>query len=99
MVIGFLGVVRDFPSRERWSAWRPTVSLCQHEDLLVDRLELLRQPEHEGQARRLCEDIELVSPETEVRQHALSFESEQRERAKLFAPYQVNGELMSRAAA
>lgn len=74
MVIGFLGVVRDFPSRDRWSAWRPTVSLCQHEDLLVERLELLHQPQHEEQARRVLKDIELVSPETEVRQHALSFE-------------------------
>jgi transcriptional regulatory protein RtcR len=74
VVIGFLGVVRDFPSRERWSAWRPTVSLCQHEDLLVERLELLHQPQHEEQARRVLKDIELVSPETEARHHALSFE-------------------------
>ena len=26
---------------KRWDKWRPTISMCQHDDLLIDRLELL----------------------------------------------------------
>jgi transcriptional regulatory protein RtcR len=53
----------------RWETWRPTVSLCQHEDLLIDRLELIRQPKHGKLADIVAGDIRSVSPETEVVQH------------------------------
>ena len=35
-------------SEERWHRWRPTIALCQQEDLLVTRLELLQQPAFTG---------------------------------------------------
>ena len=42
VVIGMLGTVLDAgQGPRRWEKWRPTVSLCQQEDLVVDRLELL----------------------------------------------------------
>ena len=42
VVIGLLGTTLDRAREgDRWSQWRPSVSLCQHEDLLVDRFELL----------------------------------------------------------
>ena len=43
VVIGFLGTQLDFAGKgsQRWEKWRPTVGLCQQEDLLVHRLELL----------------------------------------------------------
>jgi len=47
------------------------VAVCQHEELLVERLELLFQPDFEKLARELCEDIRAVSPETTVRCHQL----------------------------
>ena len=56
---------------ERWEAWRPTVSLFQHEELLLDRLELIHQVRFAKLARRLLEDVESISPETEVRLHAV----------------------------
>ncbi len=37
---------------KRWERWRPTVALCQQEDLLVDRLELLYPPLGGGARRR-----------------------------------------------
>ncbi|MEM8885817.1 MAG: RNA repair transcriptional activator RtcR family protein, partial [Planctomycetota bacterium] len=39
VAIGFLGSKLDAgrPGK-RWEMWRPSVALCQHEDLLVDRL-------------------------------------------------------------
>lgn len=42
VVIGFLGTVLDRRGKEkRWENWRPSVAVCQHEDLLVDRFHLL----------------------------------------------------------
>lgn len=72
VVIGILGSVLDSGfHRERWSKWRPTVSLCQHEDLVVHRLELIHQPAHLDIARCVAADIGRVSPETSVELHAL----------------------------
>ena len=68
-VIGFLGSTLDQSKRgpSRWEKWRPSVSLCQHEDLLVDRLILLHDSRFDGLARAVAADIKQVSPETEVR--------------------------------
>jgi transcriptional regulatory protein RtcR len=57
----------------RWERWRPSVDLFQHEDLLIDRFELLHQPEHAPLATRIAHDVNAVSPETLVRPHALAF--------------------------
>jgi transcriptional regulatory protein RtcR len=67
-VFGFVGVTLDQAKRgpARWEKWRPTVSLCQHEDLLVDRLVLLYSRKFKGLADYLAGDIQQVSPETEV---------------------------------
>lgn len=74
VVIGFLGSVLDNAGKgpARWEKWRPSVALCQHEDLLVRRLELI----HDARNRRLAEevrrDIQSVSPETDV--HSVEME-------------------------
>jgi transcriptional regulatory protein RtcR len=67
-VFGFVGVTLDQAKRgpSRWEKWRPTVSLCQHQDLLVDRLVLLYSGRHKGLAEYLSGDIRQVSPETDV---------------------------------
>jgi len=54
---------------KRWETWRPTLSMCQQDDLIVDRLELLFQPHFQKLANRITSDIETVSPETEVVHH------------------------------
>ncbi|NDY93551.1 RNA repair transcriptional activator RtcR [Ideonella livida] len=67
VVIGFLGSQLDHGrGAARWERWRPTVSLVQHEDLLIQRLELLHQPEHQDLAERVRQDVLSVSPETQV---------------------------------
>lgn len=72
-VIGFVGQVLDSgKTPDRWGRWRPTVSLCQHDDLLVDRLDLLHDRHGEGLAHHIKADIELVSPETTVRLHPMA---------------------------
>src|SRR6185436_9263176 len=45
----------------------PTVALCQHEDLLLHRFELLYQKKFAAIARTVIDDIATVSPETEVK--------------------------------
>ncbi|ADB15053.1 Sigma 54 interacting domain protein [Pirellula staleyi DSM 6068] len=74
VVVGIFGTRLDAGhAKSRWNRWRPTVSVCQHEDLLVDRLELIHQPGEEAVADTLVRDIASVSPETEVRLHPLKF--------------------------
>ena len=53
VVLGFLGSTLDASKMgpSRWNKWRPTVGLCMHEDLRVDRLELIHGTRHEGLAR------------------------------------------------
>ena len=68
VVIGLLGSNLDGgKGAERWERWRPTVALCQHEDLLINRFELLYQKKFAALARTVVDDIRTVSPETEVR--------------------------------
>jgi len=73
VVLGLLGTTLDASPRARWERWRPTVDLCRREDFLVDRLELLHQPQHRELAETVARDIHSVSPETRVHSHALSF--------------------------
>jgi transcriptional regulatory protein RtcR len=75
VAIGLLGQRLDqarVEAGERWQSWRPTVALCQHEDLLIDRFELLHEPALAPLAAIVAEDIRSVSPETDVRLHELS---------------------------
>lgn len=68
VVIGFLGTQLDGgQGAGRWEKWRPTVSLVQHEDVQVHRLELLYTRHHEKLAQLILRDIETASPQTEVR--------------------------------
>jgi transcriptional regulatory protein RtcR len=58
---------------QRWERWRPTISLCQHEDLLVHRLELLYEPKFTNLAKTLEGDVRGCSPETTVRLHTITW--------------------------
>lgn len=75
VVLGILGSVLDAGfDADRWNRWRPTVAICQHEDLLIHRFELV----YERRFRRLYEqvvaDIHACSPETEVRPHEVDWQ-------------------------
>lgn len=70
ITFGFLGSTLDrAQGAERWSKWRPTVAMCQHDDLLISRLELLVEPKFADLAKSIVADIAKVSPETEVVVH------------------------------
>ncbi|CAI9391894.1 MULTISPECIES: RNA repair transcriptional activator RtcR [Citrobacter] len=74
VVIGVLGTVLDKRGKRanRLKKWRPTVGLCQQPDFPVDRLELIHQPRDAGMCQQLAEDINLLSPHTQVRPHAIT---------------------------
>jgi transcriptional regulatory protein RtcR len=68
VVIGFLGTQLDSGlSNTRWEKWRPTVSLAQHDDLQIDRLELMHDVRSLALAQRVQADIAQLSPSTQVR--------------------------------
>ncbi|WAM24051.1 RNA repair transcriptional activator RtcR [Myxococcus sp. NMCA1] len=76
VVLGMLGTTLDNgQGPQRWTRWRPTVALCQQEDLLVHRLELLHPPNATSLATTLVGDIRQVSPETEVRGRPLDIQN------------------------
>jgi len=67
VVVGFIGTKLDAGlGAGRWEKWRPTVSLVQHEDTLIDRLELFYPIRYKLLAEKLVDDIASVSPETVV---------------------------------
>lgn len=73
VVMGLLGSVLDrAKGNDRWNSWRPSVSICQQEDLLVDRFELIHTQENQTLASRVIADIRSVSPETEITGHPLA---------------------------
>ena len=73
--LGMLGPSLDHGlDAERWSHWRPTVSMFQHPDLLIDRMELLYQQRYDRLAQLVKADIERVSPETQVCLHLVDLE-------------------------
>jgi transcriptional regulatory protein RtcR len=74
VILGLLGTQLDRGiGPRRWETWRPTVSLCQQEELLVDRLELLHDRKSTSLGTTVAEDIASVSPESEVQRHQVEF--------------------------
>ena len=75
VAISLLGIQKDRPDKrwDRWSQWRPTVAICQQEDFIVHRLELLAAPKDRPLADEVTTDIRQVAPETDVRLHDIDF--------------------------
>ena len=74
VVLGILGPVLDRGAGpQRWEQWRPTVAVCQQEDLLIQRFELLHQKQFARLAGQVAGDMRAVSPETEVVLHQVAF--------------------------
>lgn len=72
VVIGFLGTTLDRGPRDikRWEMWRPSVGLCQQEDMIVDRFELLcDERRFNSLSKLIAADMTQVSPETRVIHH------------------------------
>jgi transcriptional regulatory protein RtcR len=74
-VISFLGSTLDASKfgPSRWMKWRPSVGLCMHEDLRIDRFMMIHGPGHSRLAEYVAGDIASVSPETLVERHIIDF--------------------------
>ena len=74
VVIGFLGTQLDSgQGAGRWEKWRPSVALAMHEDMLVERFELLVDSLRWGNlAAQIKADIATVSPSTQLTLHDLA---------------------------
>lgn len=72
IALGLLGTTLDRGAgAERWSRWRPTVALCQQEDLALARFDLLFPVRERKLAESVAADMRSQSPDTEVVLHAL----------------------------
>jgi transcriptional regulatory protein RtcR len=52
--------------KNRWERWRPTLSLLSHDDLAINRIELIVQTHLIEMAQVTIEDMKSVSPETQI---------------------------------
>lgn len=76
VAFSFLGTQIDAgKGPDRWNRWRPTIGLCQQDDLLIDRLELIHDRRHTSLADLIVQDVQGVSPETEIRKHIIDFQN------------------------
>lgn len=74
VVIGMLGPMLDRgEGAARWQQWRPSVAVCQQEEHLIDRFELLYEHRFTKLAEQVARDIRSVSPETQVRLQLVAF--------------------------
>lgn len=72
VVIGFIGTQLDGgKGSARWEKWRPSIALTQHDDLVVERFDLLHSGHFEPLVAQVEKDIASVSPETTVVAHHL----------------------------
>ncbi len=71
VVLSLLGTTLDATYGDRWQRWRPNVDLCRHDDVIVDRLELIYQEKWQPLLEITAADIAQVSPETQVCPHVL----------------------------
>ena len=56
---------------KRWNRWRPSVAMCQHDDLPIDRLILVHQSKFARLAQVIHRDIVEVSPQTCLESHTI----------------------------
>jgi len=75
VVVSLIGTQLDYVGKrsDRWAKWRPNVSLCSQDDLIVNQLHMLHDNHSHRLANNVAVDIESISPETNVKLHQLNF--------------------------
>lgn len=73
--MSLIGTQLDYVGKrvDRWSKWRPNVSLCSQEDLVVDQFHMLHDNHSSRLANNVAVDIESISPETTMTLHTINF--------------------------
>ncbi|WP_440903044.1 RNA repair transcriptional activator RtcR [Catenovulum sp. SX2] len=75
IAVSLIGTQLDYVGKrvDRWDKWRPNVSLCSQEDLVIDQLYMLHDNHSSRLANNVAADIESISPETQVELHNVNF--------------------------
>ena len=75
VVVSLIGTQLDYVGKrvDRWAKWRPNISLCSQDNLIVNQLHMLHDNHSSRLANNVAVDIESVSPETNVQLHQLNF--------------------------
>lgn len=75
VIFSLLGTNLDYKGKgaDRWNRWRPNIAICQQETMIVDRLELIFDNHSQKLADQATQDINAISPETDVVHHRLNF--------------------------
>ena len=75
VAVSLIGTQLDYVGKrvDRWAKWRPNVSLCSQEDLVIDELHMIHDNHSERLANNIAVDIESVSPETCTSLHTVNF--------------------------
>lgn len=75
IAVSLLGTQLDFTGKreDRWGKWRPNISLCSQDDMIIDTLHLIHEPRSQRLADQVTHDIAAVSPETQVSAHLVEF--------------------------
>lgn len=76
VMIGFIGTQLDNGhTPDRWNKWRPTISMAQHDDVLIHRFDLLHTAgRHDKLAAQVCTDLSLISPSSDIQTHTLAID-------------------------
>ncbi|MGL1937219.1 MAG: RNA repair transcriptional activator RtcR [Fibrobacterales bacterium] len=75
VVIGILGTKLDaIRGKTKQNPWRPTVSIFQHKEFKIDRLELLFNPDDSRLAETIKKDVIAASPKTVVKDVHIVYE-------------------------
>lgn len=77
VVVSLIGTQLDYVGKrvDRWSKWRPNVSLCSQQDLIVNQFHMLHDNHSSRLANNVAVDIESVSPETKMILHSINFKN------------------------
>lgn len=75
VVVSLIGTQLDYVGKrvDRWAKWRPNISLCSQDNLIVNQLHMLHDNHSSRLANNVAVDIESISPETNVQLHQLNF--------------------------
>lgn len=77
VAVSLIGTQLDFVGKrvDRWARWRPNISLCSQEDLVIDELHMLHDNHAKPLASNVAEDIKSISPETTINLHHVNFKN------------------------
>ena len=75
VAVSLIGTQLDYVGKRvnRWTRWRPNVSLCSQKHLIIDELHILHDNHSQRLANNVAADIETIAPNTSICLHIVNF--------------------------